>query len=256
MTTPNFKLKDDHVATCGHVRSAYSLLDTNKLDKTGGVLTGDVFLNDDTIPLNALATKQYVLDNAGAEGDFLPLAGGTVTGDVFFVDETDPLNAFATKQYVLDNAGSGGGGGGGGGGQPDLIQTADTNTRVKCEADGVKIDDDGLRILTIAKHPTLPTTVLQCDQQDLQVQATEFLVTNNDNTQDILRANITGITTYGPVTYNTGIVGTDTSHLITRGQTESLILSAKNSVSRLVDANTGEDPVTDAYMLKIDQNRL
>ena len=33
MATPNYVLKDDHVATCGHVRTAYSALNTAKKDK-------------------------------------------------------------------------------------------------------------------------------------------------------------------------------------------------------------------------------
>jgi len=45
-----------------HVRSAYNLLDSAKLDKTGGIITGSIFQTDDTDPLNALVTKQYVDD--------------------------------------------------------------------------------------------------------------------------------------------------------------------------------------------------
>jgi hypothetical protein len=95
MATPVYKLKDDHAAAIGHVREAYTTLDVAKLNKTGGVITGPIYETNNTDPLNALATKSYVLANAGS--------------------------------------------GGGGGGQIDLIQTVDGTTRVKCEADGVKI---------------------------------------------------------------------------------------------------------------------
>lgn len=68
MSTPNYKLKDDHVATCGHVRAVYSSLDSAKVNKAGDTLTGELYLNSNANPNNALATKQYVLDNAGTGG--------------------------------------------------------------------------------------------------------------------------------------------------------------------------------------------
>jgi hypothetical protein len=102
MATPNYKLKDDHVVTAFHLRTAYTTLDSNKVNKAGDTITGDIFKDSNTNPLNALATKQYVLDNAGT------------------------------------------GGGGGGTGQLDLIRTPDGTTQVKCEADGIKIQDDSV----------------------------------------------------------------------------------------------------------------
>jgi hypothetical protein len=57
MAQPNYKLKDDHGATCGHLRSVYTQLDNAKVNKAGAVLTGDLFKDSNTNPLNALATK-------------------------------------------------------------------------------------------------------------------------------------------------------------------------------------------------------
>lgn len=68
MTQPNYKLKDDHVMVVKHGRDLYNTLDTAKLNKSGGVITGDIYSVSNINPLNALATKQYVLDNAGSGG--------------------------------------------------------------------------------------------------------------------------------------------------------------------------------------------
>lgn len=54
--------------TAKHGRDLYTTLNSAKLNKTGGIITGDIFRDADTDPLKALATKQYVLDNAGGGG--------------------------------------------------------------------------------------------------------------------------------------------------------------------------------------------
>lgn len=120
MTQPVYKLKDDHVATCGHVRGLY--------------------------------------DKIGTE--FVKNTGGTVTGDIFLTSNTDPLNAYATKQYVLDNSGGGGGGGGTSHPDKIESQDPGKTTQVICTTDGVEFKDDSLAILNLSKHPTLPTTVM------------------------------------------------------------------------------------------------
>ncbi len=47
MATPNYKLKDDHVITAAHGRQIYSSLDTAKLNKSGGIITGPIYQNTD-----------------------------------------------------------------------------------------------------------------------------------------------------------------------------------------------------------------
>lgn len=68
MSTPNYVLKDDHVITAKHGREIYDALNLSKVNKSGDTLTGDLYLISNTNPLNALATKQYVIDNAGTGG--------------------------------------------------------------------------------------------------------------------------------------------------------------------------------------------
>lgn len=57
MAAPNYKLKDDHVMVAKHGRDLFNTLDTAKLNKSGGIITGDIYSVSDTNPLNALATK-------------------------------------------------------------------------------------------------------------------------------------------------------------------------------------------------------
>lgn len=76
-----------------------------KLDKAGGTMTGNLFLNEDpTSPLQA-STKRYVDDVATytlsvVKLNYLTLSGGTMTGFLTLTgNPTLPLDA-ATKQYV------------------------------------------------------------------------------------------------------------------------------------------------------------
>lgn len=91
MATPNYKLKDEHVATCGHVRGVYSTLDNTKANKTdvttllseklnisGGTMTGNLdtsnnrlivqrnaILNHDAVNKETLDTGLVTKKNTG-----------------------------------------------------------------------------------------------------------------------------------------------------------------------------------------------
>ena len=88
---------DDQVPNMAEVKNYVTPITNgliaNKLNISGGTMTGNLILNaDPTLALQA-ATKDYV-------DTFLPLVGGTLTGDlVLNADPTLPLGT-ATKQYV------------------------------------------------------------------------------------------------------------------------------------------------------------
>lgn len=69
-------------------------------------------------------------------------------------------------------------------------------------------------------------------------------------------ANQFGVTSYVPIALDPSVNVTTDDQLTNRGLVNSLITAAKNSVTQIIDKNTGEDPVTNAYRLTIDNNEL
>jgi hypothetical protein len=72
-----------------------------------GTLSWDA-VNKSQLDLKADQATTYTKIESDAL--YLNLAGGTITGPIYQNTSASELNQLATKQYVLDNAGSGGGG--------------------------------------------------------------------------------------------------------------------------------------------------
>lgn len=68
MAQPVYKYSDNYVATFKTVRDLNTTLRTDLLSKAGGIVTGPIYQNVDSSEMDQLATKQYVLDNAGGGG--------------------------------------------------------------------------------------------------------------------------------------------------------------------------------------------
>lgn len=91
--------------TAPNVQLALQALGLNKLNLTGGTMTGNLILNvDPTVPFQA-TTKQYVDNNfLSIEAQIVEIAGSTMTGPLILSgNPTQPLQA-ATKQYVDSTA--------------------------------------------------------------------------------------------------------------------------------------------------------
>jgi hypothetical protein len=67
MSQPTYKYSDNYVASFHHLRQLKTSSDATYLPKTGGVISNPIYETTQADG-NRLATRQYVLDNAGTGG--------------------------------------------------------------------------------------------------------------------------------------------------------------------------------------------
>jgi hypothetical protein len=167
MTQPVYRYSDHYNASFKTVRDLNNTLRNELLSKTGGVVTGPIYLNS-AVETNEFATKQYVIDNAGS---------------------------------------SGGGGGSGSHPDKIESQDALKSTSVLTTTDGVFIADDSTTSFHFSKKTGLPIATLKGELDQLRIATDELRVMDKAEIVTALAVTPTGIEVGSTMTYADGIGG-------------------------------------------------
>ena len=108
MSQPNYKLKDDHAASIGHVRQLFNISEENYLKKSGGIATSTLSysqtpqlidpLDIPNLGLVISEDERRVLKSGDTMTGNLNMGGNKITNIINGVLETDVM----TKGYIDD----------------------------------------------------------------------------------------------------------------------------------------------------------